>query len=162
MDEMLNATNASNTDTVYDYGKKFAETLIKSGKMNINELLGLDNAADADSQYKAIQALVEARNTATTKITELENANTTLRTEKATALIDLHVGTRIEDKPETKAKWIGLATTDYEGTKALIESINVNKQAPKAPTTVVTEPGTAPKVITSPSQYMSQNLAERK
>lgn len=172
LDALLTATNANDTEAVQRYGKVFTEKLLNKSKgMNLNELLGLTNDANETAQYEAINKIITARNeaqtalaTATNQVTELTNANTALLTERAEALVSKHVGTRISDDAEAKAHWSKLAIADYEGTKKLIESLNVSIQAPAVPDalkqkTETPREGTAPKPILNARDYAKAGIA---
>ena len=84
------------------------------------------------------------------KLTEIENA---AKVNAAKALVKQHVGVRISDKPEVVEQWEKMALADHDGTKALLESLNVNRQAP-APQAKTTTEG-APKVVSSVAAYLT-------
>jgi ATP-dependent protease ClpP protease subunit len=148
-------TNSSDITEVLNAGNNIIKS--KIANMEVNKLLGLSNEASTEAQAQAINSIIEARNAAEQKVTvaesrvtaltetlnaanteltevknkltEIENAN---RVSAAKALVSPHVGVRISDKPEVVAQWEKMAMADHDGTKELLESLNVNRQAPAA------------------------------
>lgn len=158
--DILSFTNSSDPVEVHGYGQTQINKLLPKNKsmQALNEVLGLTNEASETAQLKAINAIIEARNTAEAKVTaqalELTNANTAKEAAEAKllvaetnllnatnvakqtaaeALVKEHVGKRIADDAAMITKWTNAAIADYEGTKALIESINLNVTAPTPP-----------------------------
>ena len=159
--DILSFTNSSDPVEVLGFGQNQIKKLLPKNKNMeaLNQVLGLTNEASEAAQLKAINAIMEARNAAETKLTEqtlaLTNAQTALATAEskllvaetqlltatnaakqtaAEALVKEHVGKRIANDPAMILKWTNAAVADYEGTKTLIEGINLNVSAPVPPT----------------------------
>ncbi len=174
--DFYSITNASDVTQVQNAGEAIIKAKISN--MEVNKLLGLSNEASAEAQAAAINSIIEAKNAAETKATAAEAriatltetinaANTELAEAKnklteienaakvtaAKALVAPHLGVRIANTPEVAEKWEKLAVADYEGTKEILESLNVSRQAPATPakTTATGEK----KVITSVADYIS-------
>lgn len=170
-------TNSSDVEQVLTAGKNIIKS--KIANMEVNKLLGLSNEASVEAQAQAINNIIEARNTAEQKATAAESrvtaltetlnaANTELAEVKnklteienaakvnaAKALVKQHVGVRISDKPEVVEQWEKMALADHDGTKALLESLNVNRQAPAATPSKTGAEG-APKVVSSVAAYLT-------
>lgn len=173
-----NILSFTNSSDAYEAGQKQIKDLLPKNKNMeaVNRLLGLTNEASEDAQLKAINAIIAAKNEAETKLNqkeaELSNANASLneaqgklavaenailtaenaaKQTKAEALIAEHKGKRIVDTPDNILKWTNLAVADYDGTKALIEAINLNVKAPETPKH--TKSANAP--FTSVAEYMA-------
>ena len=170
-------TNTSDITQVLNAGEAIIKAKIQN--MEVNKLLGLSNEASVEAQAAAINNIIEAKNAAEAKATSAEAkvaaltetinaANTELaeaknklveieNAAKATAaksLVAPHLGVRIANTPEVAEKWEKMAIADYEGTKEILESLNVNRQAPAAPTRTEGAPG-AKKVVTSVADYIT-------
>ncbi len=155
---ILHFTNSSDPNEISDFGQKqIIKLLPKNKKMEaVNNLLGLTNEASESAQLAAINTIIAAKNAAetalTAKETELtatkatltettgkllvaENSILTATNEnkaiKAATLIEEHRGKRIADTPENITRLTNAAIADYDGTKALIEAMNLNVTAPK-------------------------------
>ena len=158
--EILEFTNSSDVTEVNSVSEKHIQKRLSTIKhmSKINEMLQLHNEASAEAQEAAIRNILSAKNEAeqkvaahaakietltetlnlanaerdeaTAKLTEIENS---AKLAAATSLVNEHKGKRIADKPEIVAKWTKMATEDFDGTKQLLEALNVNAQAPKAP-----------------------------
>lgn len=153
-----NILSFTNSSDAYEAGQQQIKILLPKNKCMeaVNKLLGLTNEASEAAQLKAINDIIEAKNAAEQALTaetlKLTNANTLItdlqgklntanetiltaenaaKTAKAEALVKEHTGTRITDDADVIAKWVTMATNDYEGTKDIIESINLNVRAPK-------------------------------
>lgn len=177
--DILKFTNSSDPYEIMAAGQKEIKKLLPKNKSmkEINELLGLTNEASEAAQLTAINSIIKATNEATAalaaKDTELANAKETLtatttklataeasileatnaaKTTKAEALVKEHTGKRISNDPAVIANWTKQAVADYDATKALIESINLNVTAPKP--NAVAKPGTG-NVCISAAQYSS-------
>ena len=162
-----NILTFTNSSDAYDAGQEQIKKLLPKNKSMeaVNNLLGLTNDANEASQLTAINKIIEARNAAETKLvaveTELSNTKSTLtetngkllvaenailtatnesKRIKAEVLVKEHVGKRIVDTPDNITKWTNLAIADHDGTKALIEAINLNVVAPKVPSADDTAP----------------------
>lgn len=155
--DILRFTNSS--DALDAGSKQIKKLLPKNSKMEpINALLGLTNEASEAAQITAINAILKAKNeaetalatrttelaTATTALTETngklliaENAVLTATNDslkiKAAAFVELHRGKRIADTPENVTAMTNALVKDFDGTKAIIEAINLNVTAPVAP-----------------------------
>lgn len=171
---ILRFTNSS--EAFAEGEKQIKKALPKNKNMKeVNEILGLTNEASETAQLTAIKTIINARNAAETalatektehattkealtlttgKLTVAENSILTATNEskriKAEALVKEHVGTRIVDTPENITRFTNLAVADYDGTKAIIEAINLNAKAPE-PIPAVKRSENAP--ITSVSEY---------
>ena len=156
--DVYSFTNSSDINEVTQFGDIQINKLPKLKIMStLNSILDLQNEASEAAQVEAINGIINARNEADNKVTALtaeltntSNLLTTTQTElntakatileatnasnkiKAEALIAEHKGKRISDTPEAIAMWTNAATTNYEGTKAMIESIPLNVTAPIA------------------------------
>lgn len=155
--DILKFTNSSDA---YNAGQTEIQKLLPKNKSMeaVNQLLGLANEASEAAQLAAIKNIVDAKNAAeelaktqAAEILTLTNAKAEVdgklllaenaileatnaaKQTAAEALVKEHVGKRIADTPENIAKWTNAAVADYDGTKALIEAINLNVTAPKAP-----------------------------
>jgi len=174
-------TNTSDIGEVKAFGDKQTKKLLPKNKSMeaLNQVLGLTNDASEASQLIAINKIIEAKNTAetalATKTTELKTAtdalteangkvlaaetqltNATNENKKtaAAALVKEHVGKRLPDDAAVIEKWTNQAIADYDGTKALIEGLNVNAVAPKAPGNNPARSANAP--IISVGEYMAK------
>lgn len=175
----LNLTNSSDATEVIDFGEQQIKKLLPKNKNMeaLNVVLGLTNEASEGAQLSAVNKIIEAKNAAetslTAKITELTNANEALRTANgklltaenallaatneskktaAAALVEKHRGTRIVDTPENILNYTNAAIADFDGTKTLIEGINLNTKAPLPPGAGGTRGDKAP--VISVSEYM--------
>lgn len=169
----------TNSSEAYEAGQSEIKKLLPKNKNMeaLNQLLGLANEASEAAQVQAINKIIEAKNVAETKVTQLEGelatANTTLtevsgkllvaentileaanesKRIQAEQLVNEHKGKRIQDTPENITRWTNAAIADFDGTKALIEAINLNIVAPKPKQ----EPQAGEKkVITTVHEYMT-------
>lgn len=177
VDRVSSILSCANSSEAYDAGQAQIKKLLpKNNSMKeVNELLGLNNEASETAQLEAIGKIITARNEAVTALTaeqtahadtkgKLNAAATNLATAqseiltatneskriKAEALVKEHTGARIANTPEAILKFTNLAIADFDSTKALIEAINLNADAPKPPAYVKSKD--AP--FTSVAQYM--------
>lgn len=176
--DILSFTNSSDPVEVTNVGAQQIKKLLPKVKNMeaVNAVLGLTNEASEAAQLAAINSIIKAKNDAEatiltvtnerdTAVATLTETNTKLATAenailaatneakktKAEALVALHTGKRIVDTPENVLRFTNLAIADYEGTKAIIEAINLNVTAPKPVPT-----GATAKVVVSAAQYTMQ------
>ena len=153
-------SNSSDENAIITFGNQTINDLLNNKKMDnsVNALLGLHNEASIEAQTKAIQGLVNAKETAekqlTDKVTELTNVSTllktamdenaTLKAEKATAeseskeasinafINESVTSGLIANNPDTITAWTNAAkTSGIEVVKSLIGTTGVTKQSPK-------------------------------
>lgn len=115
-------------------------------------LVEATNRAVADK--KALEAqLAEAKNAVVAIQAQLDAANATaneavlmVAENNATALVE-SFKSRIGEKPEVIAMWTNKAKEDMDGTKAMLEALPVNVQAPKMETSSPKASGSAQAVM---------------
>lgn len=118
----------------------------------VNKLIEANNKVVSEKQ--ALEAsLLEAQNNVAAIQAQLDQANATaneavqmVAENNATALVE-SFKSRIGEKPEVIAMWTNLAKNDMDGTKAMLEALPVNVQAPKMETSSPKASGSAQAVM---------------
>jgi ATP-dependent protease ClpP protease subunit len=154
--DIMAFTNSSDANEIHEFGQQqIKKALPKNTSMELNSILGLANEASETAQVSAIKAIMDARNAADAKVLALTTSLTTTTTAltettnrlteaegrileaenaakqtNADALIAEHKGKRISEDAAVVAQWTKMAVADYEGTKTILEGLNVNVTAP--------------------------------
>lgn len=128
INELLGLNNEASEASTYKAiqelitAKNEADNLVKT-------LTEAKNAAETkvNSLTEALTTTTNSLTTTEAKLLEMENAS---KVTKAEALIAEHKGNRLPDDAAALEHWKKQAIADYDGTKAIIETLNVNKKAP--------------------------------
>lgn len=136
---LLAATAAATSPKAYwKQANNITNKLFEKNNMKkVANKLGLTGDADEQLIVDAINAMQNKLKDAGTLTQKKEEETDRLkaraedetRTEKARTLVNSLAPGRIKNDAPTIAKWVSMAKADYDGTKALLEGIALNKNA---------------------------------
>lgn len=136
----LNLAEGSNEDVILAAINRLEEARTTAE----NRATEVQNSlTEAEARVADLQAQLDAANTELAAAKEAEAAATeAAATQAATELVNSFTD-RIGTAEEAVTKWVNLAKTDMTGTKAMLEALPLNKQAPKPSTDSKPTPVTA-------------------